>query len=431
MLLDPCNARTRVERGLPLWVVLVVGTGCSYDLPEIAPGPGTDYHVDATGGDDANPGTAALPWRSLARVNAGTFVPGDRILLRRGETWAESITPPSSGTSAAPIVFGAYGSGDRPRITGAPNKGCIQWSQARSHLVFRDLHLYRCGQPGGTNEGGINVWSDAGPSTDIVIEGCLIEEARTWSIYLSGLAQVVIRDNTLDASESGINIDGALATDDVVVEGNEIHGHNDMCIHVSAATGVILRRNRIHDCALGGVNNVGAPDLLAHHNLIHGAMAGIYNACDSPTMCASGGVYHHNTIVVTGSGGCIETTAEASFAEIENNICVHQGSGGVLLGSGQTTGKSDHNLFFGPSSVGFDWGGASYGTLAGYQAASGQDSHSKHADPLFVSAATGDYHLSAGSPAVDLGPSLGYATDLDGNPMPAGAGADAGAFERQ
>jgi hypothetical protein len=48
-------------------------------------------------------------------------------------------------------------------------------------------------------------------------------------------------------------------------------------------------------------------------------------------------------------------------------------------------------------------------------------------DPLFISPI--DYHLSAGSPAIDAGYAVAVMTDYDGNPRPQGAGYDIGAFE--
>jgi hypothetical protein len=59
-----------------------------HSSPSLAAGTvATSYFVDASrGSDDAtgrSPGTA---WRSMDRVNATTFGPGDRILLRAGQT---------------------------------------------------------------------------------------------------------------------------------------------------------------------------------------------------------------------------------------------------------------------------------------------------------------------------------------------------------
>ncbi|MFO0753327.1 MAG: choice-of-anchor Q domain-containing protein [Thermodesulfovibrionales bacterium] len=55
-----------------------------------------------------------------------------------------------------------------------------------------------------------------------------------------------------------------------------------------------------------------------------------------------------------------------------------------------------------------------------------------NADPLFVNAASGDYHLLAGSPSIDSGngsaPSL-PSTDLEGNARVLGMGVDMGAYE--
>jgi hypothetical protein len=51
-------------------------------------------------------------------------------------------------------------------------------------------------------------------------------------------------------------------------------------------------------------------------------------------------------------------------------------------------------------------------------------------DPRFVNAAQGDFHLMAGSPAIDAAdPTATLSTDYDGVSRPQGAGRDLGAFE--
>ena len=46
------------------------------------------YHVDATSGNDTNDGLSqAAAGKTIAKVNASTFQPGDQILFKRGEDW--------------------------------------------------------------------------------------------------------------------------------------------------------------------------------------------------------------------------------------------------------------------------------------------------------------------------------------------------------
>ena len=66
-----------------------------------------------------------------------------------------------------------------------------------------------------------------------------------------------------------------------------------------------------------------------------------------------------------------------------------------------------------------------YGTLYALVAVT----HPTTGDPLFVRPASGNYHLQPGSAAIDAGVGSAVATDLDGQPRPAGAGPDLGADE--
>lgn len=84
------------------------------------PATAATYFVSASTGSNTNDGrTPATPWRTIAKINATTFLPGDSLLFHRGEVWKDSVLLffTESGTAEAPIFIGAYGEGPRPIIT--------------------------------------------------------------------------------------------------------------------------------------------------------------------------------------------------------------------------------------------------------------------------------------------------------------------------
>jgi parallel beta-helix repeat protein len=96
-------------------LLLVISIVFLFTLPLSA----TDYFVSSSSGSDANPGTSiSAPWRTLTKVNSFTPKPGDQILFKRGDTWTGTLTVKASGTSVAPITYGAWGEGAKPVITG-------------------------------------------------------------------------------------------------------------------------------------------------------------------------------------------------------------------------------------------------------------------------------------------------------------------------
>lgn len=79
-----------------------------------------DYYVDSGSGDDARTGTSpAAAWRSLDKVNATVFQPGDRILLRSGGSWTGTLHPQGSGAPDRPIILDRYETGAAPVVHGA------------------------------------------------------------------------------------------------------------------------------------------------------------------------------------------------------------------------------------------------------------------------------------------------------------------------
>jgi len=73
------------------------------------------YYV-STQGADANPGTAAAPFKTIQQA-ARTAVAGDVVLVRAG-TYRETVRPSHSGAAGAPITFQAY-PGEQVTVSGA------------------------------------------------------------------------------------------------------------------------------------------------------------------------------------------------------------------------------------------------------------------------------------------------------------------------
>ncbi len=115
----------RHGRILAALATIALGVGASV-VAVAAPAAAANvvYYVDATGGSDAAAGTSTTtPWKTLAKVNATTFGPGDSILFKAGQTWAGQLHPLGSGASGSPITIGAYGSGAKPLINGGSLPG--------------------------------------------------------------------------------------------------------------------------------------------------------------------------------------------------------------------------------------------------------------------------------------------------------------------
>ncbi|MGQ7867790.1 cadherin domain-containing protein [Sunxiuqinia sp. sy24] len=78
------------------------------------------YYVSSSEGNDSNAGTSTgQPWKTLAKVNSFRPTAGDKILFKRGDEWVGTLTPSTSGSAGSPITYGAYGTGNKPKIYGS------------------------------------------------------------------------------------------------------------------------------------------------------------------------------------------------------------------------------------------------------------------------------------------------------------------------
>ena len=77
----------------------------------------TTYYLDAANGNDNQSGLSeSNAWKSLSKLRDVKLNPGDRVLLKRGNTFQGELEISGQGTSDNRIYIEAYGEGSRVPI---------------------------------------------------------------------------------------------------------------------------------------------------------------------------------------------------------------------------------------------------------------------------------------------------------------------------
>jgi hypothetical protein len=206
---------------------------------------------------------------------------------------------------------------------------------------------------------------------------------------------------------------------DVIVEGNVIHdvniGLEFASEHAGRSTSYVTARNNV-----------------VYRSSVIGLAIGGYDPKRGNTEHC---VIVNNTFYQNGD---VELLIQFNTRDnlIQNNIVVAT-SGRVYLENQYRENFGnvlDGNLYFAPGGGEqgtWQWKGVSYESFTAYVNASGNDRHSRIADPRFVDAAGDDFHLQSGSPAIDAGAYLPAAGSIDaaGVPRAEGGVIDAGPHE--
>jgi hypothetical protein len=114
---------------------------------------GDDYYVDPTG-SDGSPGTPALPWRSIGRVNEVDLEPGDCIHFQGGERFFGTLEfdADDSGAPGKEIIVTSYGRGRAIIEAGA---GSALKADGCNHLILRNMEFLGLGRKLGNTADGI------------------------------------------------------------------------------------------------------------------------------------------------------------------------------------------------------------------------------------------------------------------------------------
>lgn len=444
----------------PLHVVTLVAAAL---LAPVAFANAATYVVDRSHpqASDGNPGTETLPWLTIQHA-ADTVTAGDTVYVKAG-TYPEQVVVTAAGAPGQEIVLAAW-PGHTVTLDGAtvalPEWVGLLFVSGSSHVRITGFGVVNTG-PYGT-------------STGIQVEDC---------------SHVVVEGNrTSNTASSGILV---WSSSDVLVDGNEVSNpmtlaadSRNECITVGRSTRVEVRSNHVHDNPNGRGEGIclkdGSSFVTAHHNHVHDVPSvGIYvdaHAVHTHDVEVSANRVHdvdgNGIAIASEQGGLLERVRvvnnlsyhnrylglEISSCCPDNGVVDHPmasleivnnslwGNGWQNWGGGLGNGNTqvdgmvirnnavagnlsfeiameeidpspwtvDHNLVDG-------WDGYP-GELCGADCQIG--------DPLWIDPSNGDFHLQAGSPAVDTGSAaLAPAEDFDGVARPQGAGVDIGALE--
>ena len=140
----------RTFKFLPILVLLTIALSSCHE---------TGYYVDAENGDDNLAGTTpSKAWKTVDKVNAQTFQPGDNIFIKRGTSYDRGVQINGDGTEEAPIWIRSYGKGDAPSFTNTNdddlNGNCIQLNG--DYQILEDIYCHSTNPS--PARGFLNVW---------------------------------------------------------------------------------------------------------------------------------------------------------------------------------------------------------------------------------------------------------------------------------
>jgi len=367
----------------------------------------------------------------------------DGVLQTKGASVA-ALTQHQWFASGATLSF--YESAGDPSAQGyiirASTRNYGAYTNGKLSLTFQDLSfLYQ-------NLYGVNLGEDGGHNGDnLIVQRCTASYAYRNGIFswvatsVNGPAPAVsILDNEVSyngigegASGSypvGIEIAGSDATLGTVVWRNNIHHNYWGAESDQGSANTSWRHNSIHDNSVLGMNIDNSDGNDFSYNLVYnnGANWGL-RIWDAAGGTVSNTTVYNNVFYGNGIGIIVEN--EQTNLKIKNNLLTENTASAsaseITMQSGKTyTGLAvDYNLYYrATGSTYLKWGATGY-NLADWKTNSAGDAHAVNASPLLTSAT--DFHLQAGSPAINAGVSVGLTQDFLGRPV--GNPPEIGAYE--
>lgn len=238
----------------------------------VATANAANYFVDGESGHDEQSGIIpAQAWRTLERVNAQIFKPGDQILFKAGTHYIGQLKPQGSGElkdgKPVPIIIGKYGDGPSPRIDGEGNVLDTVLLRNIQFWEVRDLEISNLGTNRAPWRTGVRVVVDGIPEMRHIVVSNLFVHDVNGSLRKTDEGCGIYFESR--GRRSGSHFE------DIVIENCHVlrTDRNGICQRNGSGThsqGVIIRNNLLEDIGGDGIKTWGSDAPLIEHNILHG-----------------------------------------------------------------------------------------------------------------------------------------------------------------
>jgi len=431
------------------------------------------YYV-ANDGDDSNDGLSTdTPWRTIGKVNSelngGCINAGDDIYFNRGDRFniTERLTLRKGGNASDPMIFGAYGTGSKPIITGDNsqvvfcdlpighivlqdfnisdniNRPIFFYNACNSHnITFKNLEFYNAGSSCITlydvkdfkiencdfdvndgNSHGIGLQVSTGQKCQNgIIRNCTIHDCKDGiSIHFRGTDETNnIGDNfwienctIWNTSEEPIDVVGGIGCDNILIQNCEIYDCRKS-LHIGHGTSNVTLDNVSIKSSTGNcITLTSCDDVRIRNCVIYDWVNGLGKSNNqyAPDQTSHINIYNNDFV----SDGDVDhmqiNNANVDDFIVKNNIFSSTQSSSPdiymhLIGTTYAAINSNwtYNMWWrGDGLTGNHWQ-ESGGTYNWAQwLALSTTDNDLRDDPEFINVAGGDYRLSDTSPCIDAG----------------------------